>query len=180
MSRGISLGVGVRMRKALGLGLALALALVAGTCLAQPAPAVPATAPVSAAASAALESRVMALAAELRCLVCQNQTIAESEAALARDLRRIITEMLVAGRSEREVMDFMAQRYGDFVLYRPPLQANTLLLWAGPALMLAGGGLALALTLRRRQRLPDQAFEPDPDDSGDAGGTRTDSTPLRP
>lgn len=110
---------------------------------------------------AALEARVMKLSHELRCLVCQNQSIAESNAELAQDLRRIIREMLTAGRSEQDVRDFMAARYGDFVLYKPPLKNSTALLWAGPAVMaLAGVGL-LWFTLRRRQRLPHSAFEPE-------------------
>jgi len=111
-----------------------------------------------------LEARVAAIAAELRCLVCQNQTIADSNAELALDLRRIIREQLAAGRSEREVLDFMAARYGDFVLYRPPLKPTTALLWGGPALMVALGGAALWFTLRRRQRLPASAFDPDDHD----------------
>lgn len=113
-----------------------------------------------------LEARVAAIAAELRCLVCQNQTIADSNAELAVDLRRIIRQQLAAGRSEREVLDFMAARYGDFVLYRPPLKPTTALLWGGPALMVALGGAVLWFTLRRRQRLPASAFDPeDPDDA---------------
>jgi cytochrome c-type biogenesis protein CcmH len=110
------------------------------------------------------EARVAAIAAELRCLVCQNQTIADSNAELAQDLRRIIREQLAAGRSEREVLDFMAARYGDFVLYRPPLKPTTALLWGGPALMVALGGTALWFTLRRRQRLPASAFDPEDHD----------------
>jgi cytochrome c-type biogenesis protein CcmH len=119
-----------------------------------------------AAASAAdtpLEARVMRLAHELRCLVCQNQSIAESNAELALDLKRLIREQLAAGRSEREVLDFMAARYGDFVLYRPPLKPATALLWAGPALLVAGGAAALWFTLRRRARLPAEAFDRDPE-----------------
>ncbi len=108
------------------------------------------------------EARVAALAAQLRCLVCQNQTIADSDAGLARDLRRIITEMVAAGRSDAEVLDFMAARYGDFVLYRPPLQPRTLLLWGAPAAFALAGALALALTLRRRRQLPDSAFDAEP------------------
>ena len=111
---------------------------------------------------AEMQARVQALAAELRCLVCQNQTIADSDSGLARDLRRIIAEMLAAGRSDQEIKDFMAQRYGDFVLYRPPVKPVTALLWAGPLLMVLAGAGALAFTLRRRQRLPDSAFEADP------------------
>lgn len=128
----------------------------------------------------ALEARVQAISAELRCLVCQNQTIADSNADLAVDLRRQVREMLASGKSEREVIEFMTARYGDFVLYRPPLKASTALLWAGPGLLLAGAGLALAIALRRRARLADAAFEADPEsvppapagDGGTAGGRR--------
>jgi len=88
----------------------------------------------------------MALSAELRCLVCQNQSIADSNADLAVDLRRQIREQLSSGRSERDVRDFMVQRYGDFVLYRPPLKASTVLLWSGPLLLLL---LGVFLLLRR-------------------------------
>jgi cytochrome c-type biogenesis protein CcmH len=86
-----------------------------------------------------LEKRVTGLAHELRCLVCQNQTLADSNAPLAVDLRNQIREQLAAGKSEREVTDFMVQRYGDFVLYRPPFKAATALLWLGPFLLLALG-----------------------------------------
>ena len=118
-------------------------------------------------ADSALEVRVMAVATELRCLVCQNQTIADSHADLAVDLRRQIREMLGKGDSERQVLDFMTARYGDFVLYRPPWKASTALLWLGPVLLLAGALGSLALVLRRRSRLGAQAFDPDtpePDD----------------
>jgi cytochrome c-type biogenesis protein CcmH len=84
-----------------------------------------------------LEARVMQVAGELRCLVCQNQTIADSHADLAKDLRREVREMLAQGKSEREVREFMVARYGDFILYRPPLKASTLLLWIGPFALLA-------------------------------------------
>ena len=93
-----------------------------------------------------LDRRVMELSAELRCLVCQNQSIADSNADLAVDLRRQIREQLGSGRSERDVLDFMVQRYGDFVLYRPPLKASTVLLWAGPFLLL---GLGMVVLIRR-------------------------------
>jgi cytochrome c-type biogenesis protein CcmH len=96
-----------------------------------------------------LEKRVMAVASELRCLVCQNQTLADSHAELAVDLRNSIREQLGRGVSEREVLDFMVARYGDFVLYRPPLKASTLLLWAGPFLFL---GLGIFLLVRRLLR----------------------------
>ena len=109
-----------------------------------------------AADNAALEKRVAALAHELRCLVCQNQTLADSNAPLAVDLRNQIREQLQKGASEREVTDFMVQRYGDFVLYRPPLKASTLLLWTGPFLLLAAGVLLLVRRLRsgRREQPP--------------------------
>lgn len=108
---------------------------------------------------AALEARVMALAGELRCLVCQNQTIADSNAGLALDLKQQIRQMLQAGRTEAEIYEYMTQRYGDFVLYRPPVKSTTALLWAGPGLLLAGGLFGLWRVLRRRQALGDDAFE---------------------
>ena len=117
-----------------------------------------------------LDARVMALAAELRCLVCQNQTIADSHAGLAVDLRQQIREMLVKGQSEREVLDYMTQRYGDFVLYRPPFKSTTMLLWVAPGLLLAVALGSLAVVLRRRQRLSDEAFDPDVDDGDPAAG----------
>jgi cytochrome c-type biogenesis protein CcmH len=97
-------------------------------------------------------ARAMGLAEKLRCLVCQNQTIAESNAELALDLRHQISEQIKAGRSDREILDFMVARYGDFVLYQPPVKATTLLLWGGPALLLLIGFLALASILRARRR----------------------------
>ena len=99
---------------------------------------------------ARLERRVTDLAHELRCLVCQNQTLADSNAPLAVDLRNQIREQLAAGKSERDVVDFMVARYGDFVLYRPPLKASTILLWAGPFAFLIIGFYLLARFLRRR------------------------------
>jgi cytochrome c-type biogenesis protein CcmH len=99
-----------------------------------------------------LEKRVMALANELRCLVCQNQSIADSNADLAVDLRRQIREQLASGKSERDVRDFMVQRYGDFVLYRTPLKASTVLLWGGPFLLLALGVFFLIRRIRSADR----------------------------
>jgi len=101
------------------------------------------------ASDTSLDQRTMTLASELRCLVCQNQTIADSQADLAVDLRRQVREKLAQGMSEREVADYLVQRYGDFVLYRPPLKATTVLLWFGPLLLLAGGIGALVARLRR-------------------------------
>lgn len=111
-----------------------------------------------------LEARVMRIAAELRCLVCQNQTIADSHADLAQDLRRQVREMIQQGRSDAEIIDFMTARYGDFVLYRPPLKGTTWLLWFGPALLLGGGVVVLVTVLRRRSKLPPEAFDPDEDE----------------
>lgn len=111
----------------------------------------------------ALEARVLAVSGELRCLVCQNQTVADSHAALAVDLRNQVRDMLRQGASDDDVLRYMTDRYGDFVRYRPALQASTILLWAGPALLVVGGLLGLAWQLRRRARLTDDAFEPDPD-----------------
>ena len=96
------------------------------------------------------EERYYTLVDELRCLVCQNQTIAESNADLASDLRREVYRMVEDDRSEDEIAGFMVARYGDFVLYRPPLRGGTILLWAGPFLLAAIGLAALAVYLRRR------------------------------
>ena len=102
-----------------------------------------------------LEKRVAALADELRCLVCQNQTLADSNAPLAVDLRNQIREQLAKGASEREVREFMVARYGDFVLYRPPLKASTLALWFGPFILLAAGAFLLYRLITRR-RVPER------------------------
>ncbi|MES3026140.1 MAG: cytochrome c-type biogenesis protein [Pseudomonadota bacterium] len=117
----------------------LAVALAAG---AKEAPAV--------AADPQLEQRVTALAEQLRCLVCQNQTVADSSAEFALDLRREVRTQLAAGQTEQQVRDFMVARYGEFVLYRPPLKRGTWLLWFGPAGALAAGLAMLVLTLRRQ------------------------------
>lgn len=99
-----------------------------------------------------VEARLKHLAVELRCLVCQNQTLADSNAPLAEDLRREVREMIVKDMSDQEIIDFLVERYGDFVLYRPPLKATTTLLWVGPFVLLAVGATALVITLRRRAR----------------------------
>lgn len=95
--------------------------------------------------------RYQKLVTELRCLVCQNQSIADSNAPLAADLRMQVREQILAGRSDREIRDYVTERYSDFVLYRPPLRPSTWLLWFGPFLLL-GGGLAVALLYARRRR----------------------------
>jgi cytochrome c-type biogenesis protein CcmH len=119
----------------------------------------------SASADPALEARMLRITTELRCLVCQNQTIADSHADLAVDLRQQVREMLQKGQSDQEVLDFMTARYGDFVLYRPPVKTTTLLLWYGPAAMGLAGMIALVVVLRRRSHMPAESFDPDePDD----------------
>ena len=106
-----------------------------------------------------LDKRTAALADELRCLVCQNQTLADSNAPLALDLRNQIREQLAGGKSEREVREFMVARYGDFVLYRPPLKASTVALWLGPFVLLVGG-LVFLIRRLRRPRSPEPELSP--------------------
>ena len=98
-----------------------------------------------------LEAKVMHIAEGLRCLVCQNETIAASHADLAVDLRKQIRQKLQQGQSEAQIVDFMVQRYGDFVLYKPPLKRSTWLLWGGPFVLLAVALAVLALNIRRRR-----------------------------
>lgn len=104
-----------------------------------------------------LEARARAISQELRCVVCQNQSIDDSDAPLARDLRVIVREQLSAGRSDAETIDYVVARYGNFVLLKPPVAPATWALWAGPFVLLAGGGAALALWLRRRGGAPADA-----------------------
>ena len=108
-----------------------------------------------AAADPALEQRVMTLASELRCLVCQNQTIADSNAPLAEDLRNQVREKMRQGASDAQIVDYMVARYGDFVLYRPPLKLTTALLWFGPLLLLAAGFVVLVRRVLRRRPAQD-------------------------
>lgn len=104
------------------------------------------------AADPVAEKRLQGLSEELRCLVCQNQTIADSNAELAQDLRREIRGMIASGKSDKEIIDFMVVRYGDFVLYRPPVKGITLLLWGGPIFLMLLGLFILQRYLRRRAR----------------------------
>lgn len=100
------------------------------------------------------EARLKHLATELRCLVCQNQTLADSNAPLAEDLRREVRDMIGKNMTDQEIIDFLVARYGDFVRYRPPVKATTMLLWAGPFLLLVVGATVLVVALRRRARQP--------------------------
>ena len=117
--------------------MVLGLLVLMGNCLSQEK------------ANPELDKRVRDVALELRCLVCQNQTLADSNAELAVDLRNTIREQLARGASEQEVRAFMVARYGDFVLYKPPLKASTVALWAGPFVLLAAGLFFLLRRLRR-------------------------------
>ena len=137
--------------------------LVAASVLGGAAVPAAASAAASATTDPAIEVRVQKLSAQLRCLVCQNQTIADSNAELAVDLKRQVREMLGRGASDREVIDFMTARYGDFVLYRPPVRSSTALLWFGPGALLVVGVGVFLFVLRRRQKLPADRFEPDPE-----------------
>lgn len=106
------------------------------------------------AADPAMETRVMAIAAELRCLVCQNETLAASQSALAIDLKKQIEKQLASGASAQQVRDYMVERYGEFVLFRPALHPSTALLWFGPFLLLAGVAIGWWRLLRRNDRSP--------------------------
>jgi cytochrome c-type biogenesis protein CcmH len=126
------------------------------------------SAPQAAALSSADEARYQELITQLRCLVCQNQTIADSNAPLAADLRDQVRRQLEAGHSDAQIKRYLTDRYGDFVLYKPPFKASTALMWAGPGVLLVVALGTLAGVLRRRQRLDDQAFDPDTPDDDDA------------
>jgi cytochrome c-type biogenesis protein CcmH len=104
---------------------------------------------------AVTEQRLKELAEELRCLVCQNQTIADSHAPLAVDLRNQIRQQIAEGRSDDQIRAYMVERYGDFVLYRPPFKATTVVLWVGPFLLVAFGAVIFAVIVRRRRREAD-------------------------
>ena len=108
------------------------------------------------------EARFQQLTVELRCLVCQNQTLADSDAPLAQDLRQEIFDMMQSGRSDDEIKQFLIDRYGDFVLYMPPLKSNTLLLWLMPAILLFGGALVVMSIVRKRMPASDEQEEENP------------------
>lgn len=109
----------------------------------------------------ALQERYENITRELRCLVCQNETIADSNATLARDLRKEVREMIAAGKSDDDIKQFMLARYGDFVLYKPRLTPTNFLLWASPVLLLLGGAAAALVFIRRRAAEADIATETD-------------------
>jgi cytochrome c-type biogenesis protein CcmH len=140
-----------RWLTALSLALFSVLCIVPFLSLAQEAP--------PAAEDPVLEKRVQTLGEELRCLVCQNQSLADSNADLAVDLRNQVRELMQQGKTDAQIREFMVARYGDFVLYNPPVKSATLLLWLGPFVLLAAAGVTLIIYLRRRDReLPAQVL----------------------
>lgn len=130
--------------------MALLLALLAHPAYSEAPPAN--SAETGAPVNPAVEQRLMKLSEELRCLVCQNQSLADSGAGLAEDLRREIRSMIVQGKTDKEIVDFLVQRYGDFVRYRPPVKATTVLLWFGPFALLGIGAIALYRRLKQRRQ----------------------------
>lgn len=130
-----------------------------------------------------LEARARDLQREIRCVVCQNESIDSSQAGIARDLRVLVRERLAAGDSDEEVREFLVDRYGDYVLFRPPMRADTWVLWFGPliVLIIGAGGLAIAVVRRRRRQSVPAALEPEErarlerllQDSADGEGQRS-------
>ena len=135
--------------------VAAGLLLVAANAQVQ-APTTPVTDPV-------LDARVKALASELRCLVCQNQTVEDSTAPVARDMKEQVRMQLAAGKSEAEVKQYMTDRFGDFVLYKPPVKATTIALWAGPFVAMIFAGVLLVRRVRRSSTSPQPAVLSDAD-----------------
>lgn len=129
----------------------------AGNGLVGAPPAAAATSPDEILDDPELERRARELAKELRCLVCQNQSIDDSDADLARDLRHLVRERLLAGDSDDEIIAFVTERYGDFVLLRPPMKPSTWILWYGPPVIFVLAGIAIVSFLRRRRTLPAEA-----------------------
>jgi len=109
-----------------------------------------------------LQARYERLSRELRCLQCRSETIADSNAQLAADLRRQLRELMAAGKSDKEITQYMTDRYGDYVLYKPPVTPRTWLLWAAPVLLVIGGGIVAFIVISRKSKLPDT----DPADPG--------------
>jgi len=130
-----------------------ALATAAAALLLTMAPCVQAGEATPMAADPVVEARMLAISEELRCLVCQNESLAASRAELAEDLRREVRSLIRQGKSDAEIKDYLVARYGDFVLYRPPLKPSTWLLWFGPFALLVGGAAGLVAYLHRRSRL---------------------------
>ena len=120
------------------------------------------------AADEQVEQRLMRISEELRCLVCQNESLAASRAELALDLKREVRELIRAGRTDDEIRDFLVKRYGDFVLYRPPFKESTLALWVGPFALLVAGVAAAAIFVRRRRAAQPAALSADDERKAEA------------
>lgn len=130
-----------------------AVIAASGASFAQSAPAVTESNEAAATAFDPVEhKRVLGISEQLRCLVCQNQSIAESNAELAVDLRNQVIEQINAGRTDEEIIKYMVDRYGDFVLYKPPFKASTVVLWLGPAVLFFGAVIGFYISLRRRKK----------------------------
>ena len=127
-----------------------------------------------------LEARLLAISEELRCLVCQNESLAGSRADLANDLRREVRTLIREGKSDQEILDFMVGRYGDFVRYRPPIKPTTWLLWLGPFLLLGGGVATLIVFLRRRANTQNASSPLSDDERRRATTLLAESTPEEP
>lgn len=140
--------------------LVLAATLLCGIALAREAPPL--------AADERVEARLVAIAEELRCLVCQNESLAASRADLAMDLKREVRDQIRAGKSDAEIRDYLVKRYGDFVLYRPPFKESTLLLWIGPFMLLVAGFAGVAIFVRRRRAARPAALSADEEARADA------------
>jgi cytochrome c-type biogenesis protein CcmH len=110
------------------------------------------------------EQRARDLSHEIRCVVCQSQSVADSDADIAKDVRAIIREQIAAGKSDQEIRDFLVARYGDFVLFDPPFKASTYALWIGPFVILVLAGIGVAIFFRRRAQEPAQVPELDPEE----------------
>jgi cytochrome c-type biogenesis protein CcmH len=158
------------MRAVIRIAMRLAQMLVAAMLVLSVAPAF-AVQPDEILANPVLEGRARELSKELRCMVCQNQSIDDSEAPLARDLRLLVRERLTAGDSDRQVLDFLVARYGEFVLLRPPFNWHTALLWLVGPLVFVAAGIGLARTLKRTR--------PQPGDDGESLAALTDSENRR-
>ena len=135
--------------------------LLLGCVLATPALAIDTTKPLP---TPELQARYENLTHKLRCLVCQNESIANSNAELAGDLRGQVRKLLIEGKSDRQIINYMTDRYGQFVLYKPPVEPSTWLLWVGPFVVLLLGGVAIAFIIRRRARMVAPDAEPEPVD----------------
>ena len=158
---------GARAWSAFGVACAFGAALAIATAVAQ-VPAASAGAGVG--TDDAMTARLKHLESELRCLVCQNQTLADSDAPLAADLRREVRELAVAGKSDDDIRAYLTARYGDFVLYNPPVKRTTWVLWFGPFLLLVAGAIAWGGILRRRAATP--ACAASDDSAAEARGRR--------